>query len=145
MKHVKGLTLMELTIVLAIIAIIAGVLIPLYLLTTDRARLRGDIQSARVIQNAIDLYVIERGSTDIMNGNDVTAIVARLADMRYINSRNTKIQTTGATWVRFNHPDHGRMVVVDIGGTTVPDEVHRAFASLPDDEKIYVRNGDLTR
>ncbi|MCL2577861.1 MAG: prepilin-type N-terminal cleavage/methylation domain-containing protein [Defluviitaleaceae bacterium] len=145
MKRTKGLTLMELTIVLAIIAIIAGILIPLFLLTTDRARLRGDIQSARVIQNAIELYIIERGSTTLMNGDDINAIVTRLAETRYINQRNTRIQTNGATWVRHNHPTYGRLVMVDIGGSDVTDEIHRAYASLPEDEQVYVRNGDKNR
>ncbi|MCL2224752.1 MAG: prepilin-type N-terminal cleavage/methylation domain-containing protein [Defluviitaleaceae bacterium] len=147
MKKCGGLTLMELTIVLAILAIIAGILIPVFMLTTERARLRGDISSARVIQNAIEIYVAERGSTAIMSSNDVNAIVARLADLGHINPRNTSIQTAGetwtATWVRHNHPDYGRIVMVDI--SAAPDEIHRAYASLPPAEQAYVLGGDRNR
>jgi prepilin-type N-terminal cleavage/methylation domain-containing protein len=127
----KGLTLMELTIVLAILAIIAAILIPLFLLTTDRARLRADIQSAQVIQNARELYRIERGTQ--VTGDNVNDIVKNLADADYLNSRNVTIQTEGAAWVICTAD---RIIKVNINDS--PADVHKAYNSLSEDEQTYV-------
>lgn len=149
MKKTSGLTLMELTIVMAILVIIAAILVPLFLLSTDRARLRGDIASAHVIQNAMELYIVERGHSSVMNGDDVNAIVTRLAAEGYLNPRNVQIQTRGegwaATWVRQNHSTYGYVIMVDIGGVNVPDAIHQAFASLPANEQQFVSRGDEDR
>jgi len=133
-KPTKGFTLMELTIVLALLAIIAAILIPMFLITTDRARLRSDIQSARVIQNAIDLYRVERGR-EVQGGTNVTAIMQNLANAGYLDLRNAEIQTQDAVWIR----DAERGVVVSIAAS--PDSVHRAYANLPDSERQMVRGG----
>lgn len=135
MKKYKGLTLMELTIVLAIIAIIAAILIPVFLLTTDRARLRGDIQSARVIQQAMDTYRIERGRPVADGSSDVDEILTGLVEAGYIRRRNRTIQTTGAAW--HNHPVYG--IMVDISGS--PPDIHSAYSSLSEDEQFYVHGG----
>lgn len=133
-KKNSGITLMELTIVLAILAIIAAIVVPLFLLTTDRARLRGDIQSARVIQNAMDLYRIERGRS-VEGGTDIPLVVQNLERAGYINPRNVAIQTEGAVWVVA--PQFG--VRVNIAAS--PEEVHRAYAGLPPEERQYVQGG----
>ena len=96
-KSTKGFTLMELIIVLALLAIIAAILIPMFLNTTDRARLRSDIQSARVIQNAIDLYRIETSCFPV--GANPDAIITTLGEAGYLDSRNAIPQTEGARWV----------------------------------------------
>ena len=138
LKHNKGLTLMELTIVLGIMVIIAAIAIPLFLLSTDRARLRGDIQSARVIQNAIDLHIVERGAPP--QGSSVNDMINDLAGKGYLNARNTTIQTNGAVWVR----DASTSVIkVDIGGANVAEEIHRAYTSLPEDEREFVLRGRI--
>ena len=131
-KNNKGFTLLELLIALAILAIIAAILIPNFFATTDRARLRSDIQSARVIQNAIELYRAERGTAP--DGSNMDAILATLTDAGFIRARDTDIQTEGATWD--THADMG--VVVNIQAS--PDNVHSVFASLSDAEQRYVIN-----
>lgn len=134
MKIEKGFTLMELTIVLAILAIIAAILIPAFLMTTDRSRLRGDIQSARVIQNAMDLYRVERGRSAIQNEDNMEVVVDRLVIAGYIDPRSTMIQTEDAVWI-FN----GESVQVDISNS--PEGVHRAWTSLSDEESVFVTGG----
>jgi len=130
----KGFTLMELTIVLALLAIIAAILIPMFLITTDRARLRSDIQSARVIQNAMDLYQVERGRT--VEGTTVDVIIQNLNTAGYLELRNANIQTQNANWIQDTTLG---IVVVDIQGS--PDSVHRAYSNLPEAEQAMVRNG----
>jgi prepilin-type N-terminal cleavage/methylation domain-containing protein len=132
MKKTKGLTLIEITIVLAIIAIVAAILIPVFLQTTDRARLRGDIQSAEVIQNAIDLYRVERGRP-VSGFPDVSLMVAHLVDNGRLNQRNVRIQTYGARWV----VDPAIGVVVDISDS--PLEIHEALTTLSEIEQRHVR------
>ena len=128
----KGFTLLELLIALAIIAIIAAILIPNFFATTDRARLRSDIQSARVIQNAIDLYHAERGSAP---AGTMEQILDRLTTAGFLRVRYTDIQSELAVWAI--HDTHG--VVVNIGAS--PDGVHNAYASLPSAEQQFVING----
>ena len=128
----KGLTLIELTIVLAILAIIAAILIPSFLTTMERARLRGDIQSARIIQNALDLYRAERGHS--VGGADMEAKLLNLTAAGFVDARYTDIQTDGAAWV----VDPVMGVVVHIGGITGNDRLHRVAASLPAEERRFV-------
>ena len=136
-KNTKGFTLMELTIVLAILAIIAAILVPMFLTTTDRARLRSDIQSARVIQNAMDLYRVERGQA-VAGGSNIDTVMTNLATAGYLNLRNATIQTEGAVWAI----DDTRGVVVDIGGINVSDSVRTTvYRNLSPAERLMVRGG----
>lgn len=137
-KEHKGFSLMELTIVLALLAIIAAIIIPMFLITTDRARLRGDIQSARVIQNAIDLYRIERGRN--VQGATVAAMVQNLATAGYLDARNTEVQTQDAVWQRVPNTPSG-VIMVNIAAS--PDNVHQIYSNLPANERQLVTGGRL--
>ena len=132
-KKNKGFTLLELLIALAILAIIAAILIPNFFATTDRARLRSDIQSARVIQNAIELYRAERGPAP--DGTSMEGVLETLTTAGFLRARYTDIQTEGATWEQ----DAELGVVVNIHSS--PDSVHNAYAGLSDAERQYVING----
>jgi len=132
-KKKGGFTLLELLIALAILAVIAAILIPNFFATTDRARLRSDIQSARVIQNAIELYQAE-GNT-LPEGANLAAVLVVLEDSGFLRARDTDIQTVGAIWER--HATLG--VVVNIQGSV--DNVHSAYASLSANEREFVVNG----
>ena len=130
-KSKKGFTLLELLIALAILAIIAAILIPNFFATTDRARLRSDIQSARVIQNAIELYNAERRPA--LSG-DMGVIINRLTAAGFLRARYTSPQTEGATW-----EVHDDIVMVNIGLS--PPNVHSVYASLPASEQAFIRHG----
>ena len=131
-KNTKGFTLLELLIALAIIAIIAAILIPNFFATTDRARLRSDIQSARVIQNAIELYRAERGTAP---AGSMEEILNHLTTVGFLRARYVDIQSELAVWA--SDPELG--IVVNIGAS--PDGVHSAYASLPEAERLFVING----
>jgi len=132
-KKSSGFTLLELLIALAILAVIAAIIIPNFFATTDRARLRSDIQSARVIQNARELYRAERGG--LPAGANMEAILNTLETAGFIRARDTDIQTEGATWE--THATLG--VVVNIQHSA--DGVHSAYAGLSDSERQLVING----
>ena len=134
MKNKSGFTLIELTVVLAILAIIAAILIPTFLITTDRARLRGDIQTARIIQNAIELYAVERGG--LPAGADINAMIQTLITDGYLPNRNIRPQTQNANWVF----DQTGRVRIDIRGN-ISDGARRAFDNLtPEEREQYFSN-----
>ena len=131
-KATKGFTLMELIIVLALLAIIAAILIPMFLNTTDRARLRSDIQSTRVIQNAVDLYRAERGAAP---GTTIAAVLERLADTEYI-SPNPTLQTEGALW---HYDPDNRRVTINLAGST--QSVRDLVPNLSEAERQVIMGG----
>jgi len=130
MNKRKGFTLMELTIVLGLLAILAAILVPLFLRTTDRARLRSDIQSARVIQNAMDLYRLERGTA--VGGNNMDEKINNLVEAYYLNRRDARPQTYRAVWYEYRGQ-------VRVNLTSVTDTNVRAVAkNLSLDERPMV-------
>jgi prepilin-type N-terminal cleavage/methylation domain-containing protein len=127
-----GLTLIELIIVLAVIAIIGAILIPNFLTQTDKARLKSDIHSARVIQNALELYNAEQSRP--LAAGDMEAILKELGEKGYINNVQAAIQTEGAKW----ELDQERGVIVNITGSG--DNIRgRAYQQLSEQEQPYVK------
>jgi prepilin-type N-terminal cleavage/methylation domain-containing protein len=135
MTPTKGITLVELIIVLAIIAIVGAILIPNFLNATDKARLRSDIQSARVIQGAMELFGAEQGRS--LSNMDIDDVIDELNDMGYIKASDAVIQTEDAVWVI----DANRGVLVDLSGVTNHDIRNRAYNQLSEQEKRFVRGG----
>ena len=89
---------MEVVVVLAIIAILSAITVPSFLGYTDRAKLRGDIQSTRVIQNAIDLYRAEVGREAGASNRNAGDIIAHLTASGYLEDAPA-LQTDRAAWV----------------------------------------------
>lgn len=132
MHYKKGFTLMELMIVLAVLAIIAAILIPTFLTTTDRARLRSDIQSAQVINNAMELYRSERGRNVAGNSATMAEVLTALHTAGYLRAMQPHdTQTDGAVWALEN----GR-AVVDI--TASDNNIHHVANNLSVNERVYI-------
>lgn len=126
---------MELIIVLAVLAIIAAILIPTFLNTTDRARLRSDIQSAQVIHNAMELFRAERGAVAGGNGADMDAILSALHTAGYLRFMTAKgTQTVGAEWVL-----HDGRVAVKLPNNPSTG-IANAANSLTVNERRYITN-----
>lgn len=99
LKKNKGVTLIEVLIVLAIIAIIGAIILPNFIGGTDRARLRSDLQSTQVIRNAVDLYRVENGAVPV--GTDANAVLTRLREANYLTAQlaDDAAQTEGLRWI----------------------------------------------
>jgi prepilin-type N-terminal cleavage/methylation domain-containing protein len=130
----KGITLIELIIVLAIIAVIGAILIPNFLSATDKARLRSDIQSARVLHNAMELYGAEQARS--LAAMDMDGVIKALDEKGYIKASDAIIQTENAKW----EMDEGKGVVVNISGCG-EDVRNRVYNQLSENEKQYVKGG----
>jgi prepilin-type N-terminal cleavage/methylation domain-containing protein len=130
----RGLTLIELIIVLAVIAIIGAILIPNFLTQTDKARLKSDIQSARVIQNALELYNAEQSRP--LAVIDIDSVIKELGEKGYINAAQAAIQTEGAKWEQ----DAEMGVIVNITGSGENIRI-KAYNQLSEQEKPYIKGG----
>ena len=120
----KGIGLLELLISLSIMAILSAMVAPNFLHTIDRTRLRSDIQSARVIQNALELYIAETGKN--MREINSTELVDRLVGSGHLQSRSSDPQTPYAAWIL-----QGDLVKLDI---TSSDLSERTTSGLSDNE-----------
>ena len=125
-----GFTLMEVVIVLAVIAILSAIVIPSYAGYTERSRLRGDIQSARVIQSAIDLHRAEVGKDAGGKDAGIADIIEYLVDTDYLGSP-PELQSEGAAWA---YDGSARRIKINISGCS--DGVKRV--ALSETEKEYV-------
>ncbi|WP_457393611.1 type II secretion system protein [Roseateles sp. P5_E1] len=61
MKLARGFTLIELIVVMAIVALLAGIAAPRYFHSVDRARENSLKSSLRVMREAIDHFAADRG------------------------------------------------------------------------------------
>ena len=133
----RGLTLMELIIVLAVIAIIGAILAPNFMSATDRARLKSDIESVNIIQAAIATYDAEQ-TTPIQTGSNVkTVIIPELVKKGYLNSANSDTpQTNLAEWAY----GADSKVKLDIG--QCPNKIKiDVFNTLTEREQAVVTGG----
>jgi len=133
-SSISGFTLIELIIVLAIVAIIGAILIPNFINTTDRARLRSDIQTTRVLQNALDLHNIEQPAP--ITGGSIDSIISILDERGYIDTRRVRVQTNGAVFVL----DPSGEVRLNISNASSSSVRTTLYSQLSDQERHYVIN-----
>ena len=72
----KGFSLVELIVVIAIMAVLIGVLAPQFLKYVEKSRQSTDVQNVQAIKSAIEVYVADTGSstdcTITLNGTTAT-------------------------------------------------------------------------
>jgi len=131
LRNNKGITLIELTIVLTILAIIGAIVVPNFFGITDRARARSDIQSTVIIRNAFELYRLERGSAPA--GANANAVLETLYGAGFLSSPLTDDdpQTNEAVWVL----EDGAIML------TLPNGIFSSVSSsLSDHERSVLTN-----
>ncbi len=124
----KGFTLLEIVIAVTLLGIISAVIIPNFTNSTDKARLKSDIQSAQVVQSAIDLYNIEQN--DYINESNFDEVVLKLYDNKYLKHNKYSPQTKDSSFKILDS-----IIKVDISNTSNKDELYN---ELSEQEQYYI-------
>ena len=128
MRKKNGFTLIELIVVLAIMTAISIIAIPNFANIAEKSKLKADIQSARIIDNAKDLY--ESESSDDL-GNAASDVIQNLKAKNYLKKELTP-QTKNAVWILDTN-----IIKVDISACS--ESVKKNYLNLSEDEKYYVK------
>ena len=94
MAKKNGFTLVESIVVLAIMAAISAIAVPNFANIAEKSKLKTDIQSAKIIDSAKDLY--ESESNDPL-GNTAEDIINNLYAKNYLKQKISP-QTKEASW-----------------------------------------------
>ncbi len=123
----RAFTLVELVIVIAVIAIISAIVLPNFTGTTEKSRLKADVQSTRILQNASELYDAEQ-ATPLARSSFATDC-AELKTAGYLKNEELAVQTSGAVWKY----DTAKKIKLDITACTAA--VKAIAAKLSTQEK----------
>ena len=127
MAKKNGFTLVELIVVLAIMAAISAIAVPNFANIAEKSKLKTDIQSAKIIDNAKDLY--ESESNDPL-GNTADEIINNLYENNYLKQKISP-QTKEASWSLKDG-------IIKIKINTGIESINKNYLSLSEDEKYYV-------
>lgn len=123
MKAARGFTLIELIVVMAIVALLAGIAAPRYFHSVERAKENSLRSSLRVMRDAIDHFAADRGR--------YPASLDELIQTRYLRSLPDDPLTGGAGhWVVLMPPPDA-----DIGGQVY--DVRSGSAQRAADGTLY--------
>lgn len=137
MRLKKAFTLIEMLVVIAIIAILAGIIFPVFIRTKDAAWRAGDISNMNAIRTALQLYRVDQGgyppallgyvSTYTPGGNDVipAGLIKGFLYPKRVDSIKTfqpafnkfaESDTTTALWPHQDSSALGSHPIVDTDG-----------------------------
>jgi len=116
LKSKKGFSLVELLIVIAIMAVLVGVLAPQYIRYVERSRMSADVQTVNTIASTIRMTTLDPMFDDILPTGDDAAIIATWA---------TNTTTTGTLTITFD----GTIDAAD--GTTLSNEILAQIGGSP--------------
>ena len=127
MAKKNGFTLVELIVVLAIMAAISAIAVPNFANIAEKSKLKTDIQSAKIIDSAKDLY--ESESNDPL-GNTAEDIINNLYAKNYLKQKISP-QTKEASWSLKDG-------IIKLKINTGIESINKTYLSLSEDEKYYV-------
>lgn len=111
----KGFTLTELIVVLAIIAILAAIAVPVYVNVTDGAQKTSDQANASIVESAVELYAAINGAyPDVTGENDrekFSTLVTLLYDEGFLKQSVISSAEKGKTF-EYRSENH-RVIIVD--------------------------------
>lgn len=68
----RGFTLIELMVVIAVIAVLAGILVPNYVRARAKSQLSGCEQNVKNIATAVEMYLVKNQKLPLVSGDDWT-------------------------------------------------------------------------
>lgn len=90
-KDNKGFTLVELVIVIAILAILVGILAPQYTKYVEKSRKSADVNNMEELVKAVEVYVIDSATKDALTKQDAVTLSL---DKDGVKVEGTKLTTT---------------------------------------------------
>lgn len=124
---------MEVIIVITLIGIIGSLVIPSFLNSSTKAKLSSDIESARILQSSVDLYLLENGS---FSGTPTfTSVVTDLNDKDYIKQATYQAQTDNASFI-FDTSTNS--VLLDTSG--VDSKTKDLVDNLNENQKLFIKS-----
>lgn len=91
-----GLSLLEVVIVITLMGILSAIIVPNFINTSEKSKLKADISSAIIIQNAKDLYEIENGD---IGKTVVNNIIEELYQKKYLKQGTYTSQSQNSFFV----------------------------------------------
>ncbi len=125
----SGMTVLELVIVIAVMAILAAILVPNLATISDRSKLKSDIQSVQLIQNAVSVYNAEHTGQLALDTDTIEDDMEKLVLAGYI--KDFRLQTD-----KISLSKNADGLVLDL--TLCSDSVKAIVTSLSDKEQSYV-------
>ena len=118
-KNKKGFTIIELMAVFAILAIVAAIAVPRFTGSTDKAKVKADVASAKIIAKAAEQKWIDDGSSTATDGYTATA----LHSAGYLKEVPTVQKSGAATGYYAALDDNGKCTAVYYGADGTGTEV----------------------
>lgn len=132
LKNNNGFTLVEIIVVLTLIAIVGTVAVMSYPKIVLRSKLKSDLQSVRVIQSSLDLYIMEGNTVPLA----VTDISKELYDAGYLKT-NTKPQIDeNAKWYFSNSTKKVKLDASKI--TNTETDVWQVINDAPEEDRELI-------
>ncbi len=103
MKNNKGFSLVELIIVIAIMAVLIGVLAPVYLKRVEDAKVSYDVQNAGVIWSALGIWVA--GNNNLPETNGAWSDIEFGTHCSIATAPKIKAYNSGCKWIYFYDGD----------------------------------------